>query len=201
MSQSNLYGHVLTAVDVETTGIEPGYHEIVQVACVPLDAQLEPSKKHRHLYLPGIAPYYPERQSQDAKSKTRLNAKKLAEECISQERAAELMEEWFISLNLPSGKRLIPLAHNWGFERTMMLQWLGSDCFHAIWDGRARDTQEAAAFINDMHWWQGHGNPFPEINLVQLCKRLGVHLDNAHNALADCLATAKVYKALLSLFG
>jgi DNA polymerase III epsilon subunit-like protein len=182
MSQSNLYGHVLTAVDVETTGTEPGYHEIIQVAAVPLDEHLNPSKKHRPLYLPGIAPYHPERQGHDAKAKTHLDAKKLAEECISQERAAELMDEWFLSLELPSGKRLVPLAHNWGFERTMMLHWLGPECFHTIWDGRARDSQQASAFINDMHWWQGHNDPFPEINLVQVCKRLGIPRSLASNA-------------------
>jgi DNA polymerase III epsilon subunit-like protein len=201
MSQSNLFGHILTAVDVETTGTEPGWHEIVQVACVPLDQNLNPSKEHRYFYLDGIAPEYPERQSMDAKGKTKLDAHKLAEECISQTRAADLMDEWFMSLNLPSGKRLVPLAHNWGFERTMMLDWLGPDTFHTIWDGRARDTMMSGAFINDMHFWQGMADPFHDIGLLSMCKRLGVPLENAHNALADTLATAKVYKALLSLFG
>lgn len=199
-AQSNLFGHVLTAIDVETTGTHPGWHEIIQVAAVPLDAQLQPSKRYRHFYLEGIAPYHPERQEQDAKMKTHLDAKRMAEECITQERAAELMDEWFVSLELPSGKRLVPLAHNFGFERTMMLEWLGPEAFHTMWDGRSRDTQVVAAFINDMHWWQGLSDPFPEISLTQLCKRMGVPLDNAHNALADAIATAKVYKALLSLF-
>lgn len=199
--QSNLYGHVLTAVDVETTGTEPGYHEIIQVACVPLDQNYEPSKKYRPFYLDGIAPKHPDRQSFDAKSKTHLDAKKLAEECVSQERAADLMDEWFFNLALPSGKRLVPLAHNWGFERTMMIDWLGVDTFGAIWDGRARDSMQAVAFINDMHYWQGLSDPFTEMSLPYVCKRMNIPLDNAHNALADAIATAKVYKSLLALFG
>ena len=199
-THSNLFGHVLCAVDIETTGTEPGYHEVIQVACVPLDQHYEPSKKYRHFYLDGIAPKYPDRQSMDAKTKTRLDAKKLAEECVSQERAADLMEEWFVSLALPSGKRLVPLAHNAGFERTMMLDWLGHDTYHAIWDGRARCSMQATAFINDMYYWQGLSDPFTELTLTYVCKRLGIPLENAHNALADTLATAKVYKALLSLF-
>jgi DNA polymerase III epsilon subunit-like protein len=201
MSQSNLYGHVLCAVDLETTGTEPGFHEVIQVAAVPLDQHLEPSKKYRPFYLDGIAPDHPERQSPDAKAKTKLDAKKLAEECVSQTRAADLMDEWFMSLALPADKRLVPLAHNWGFERSFMLPWLGPDTFHTIWDGRARDSMQGSALINDIHWWQGNKDPFTEISLTSVCKRLGIPLENAHNALADCLATAKVYKALLSLFG
>lgn len=199
--QSNLYGHVLCVVDVETTGTEPGWHEIIQIAAVPLDQNYEPAKKHRPFYLEGIAPNHPERQSPEAKRKHHLDAYKLAEECVSQVRAADLMDEWFMSLNLPSGKRLIPLAHNWAFERSMMIHWLGPETFNTIWDGRARDSMLAADFINDIHYWQGMRNPFHDVSLLSTCKKLGIELDNAHNALADCLATAKVYKALVSLFG
>jgi len=137
----------------------------------------------------------------DAKLKNHLDPYKLAEEYVSQSRAADLLEEWFLSLALPADKRLVPLAHNWPFERSMLQAWLGPDSFNTLWDGRARDTQCSVALINDIHSWQGNEVPFSSISLISCCNRLGIELDNAHNALADCIATAKVYRELIRLFG
>ena len=40
-----LNGHVLAGVDLETTGEIDGYHEIIQVAVLPLTAHLDPWDK------------------------------------------------------------------------------------------------------------------------------------------------------------
>jgi len=196
----NLYGNVLCAVDVETTGVVFGYNEVIQIACVPLDIHMKPSKEHRFFYL-NIAPTYPERQSMQAKMKHGLDAHKLAEECLSQEQAADMLDDWFTGLNLPSGKRLIPLAHNYAFERGMLSHWLGVDTFDAMWHIHPRDTFTFATSLNDVAAWQGRTVPFPQVGLTSMCRKLGIPLDNAHDALADCLATAELYRNLLSLFG
>jgi hypothetical protein len=46
----HLNGHLLAAIDLETTGTRPGYHEIIQIACVPLDSDIKP--------LAGATPFY-----------------------------------------------------------------------------------------------------------------------------------------------
>src|ERR1041384_2757555 len=35
-------GHRLAAIDFETTGVQPGYHEPVEIAIIPLDETLRP---------------------------------------------------------------------------------------------------------------------------------------------------------------
>ena len=35
-------GHQLCAIDTETTGLEAGYHEIVEIAIIPLDSEIKP---------------------------------------------------------------------------------------------------------------------------------------------------------------
>jgi len=195
----NLYGNVMAVVDVETTGTVFGYHEIIQIAILPLDQHLEQSKEHRFFYME-MAPKHPERQSVGAKSKHGMDAYKMSEECVSQEQAADLLDKWFLNLNLPVGKRLVPLAHNWAFERGFLTHWLGIDQFDSMWHMHPRDTMTLAASLNDVYVWQGMNPPFHALSLTGMCKRFGIPLENAHNALADCVATAELYKAIVRSF-
>jgi len=42
--------------------------------------------------------------------------------------------------------------------------------------------------------------PFPFVGLGAMCKKLGVTNTNPHDALADCIAEAGVYHAMLRMF-
>lgn len=188
-------GHVPCAVDLETTGTLSGYHEIIQIACVPLNQHFDPDPKRKFFYI-NIAPDYPDRINPQAIKKHGIKLEDL-EACISQEKAADLFEEWFNNLDLPMNKRLIPLAHNWGFERTFLIHWLGMDRFNALWQSTARDSMIFANSINDLYCWHGRKPPFDRVNLGHLCGKFDIKLDNAHDALADCIATAKLYGAMM----
>ena len=37
----------------------------------------------------------------------------------------DLLVEWWEKLDLPLGKTLVPLAHNWAFEAGFLRAWLG----------------------------------------------------------------------------
>lgn len=199
MSLINMKGNILCAVDVETTGVLAGYHEIVQIACVPLNQHFEPHPDMKFLNL-YMAPNCPERMEKEAVRKHKIDMKTLST-CISQSRGVELFEEWYRKLELPFGKRLVPLAHNWGFERAFLIHWLGLDGFNDYWHIHPRDTMTMAASINDLYVWHGRKHPFNYLGLPYLCNRFEINLDNAHNALADCLATAKLYAAFMRLIG
>ena len=191
----SMQGNIPCAVDVETTGRLEGYHEIIQIACVPLNQHFEPHESMRFFYL-NIAPDHPDRMSKEAERKHKLTPEFLSD-CVSQEKGIALFEEWHQNLNLPFRKRLVPLAHNWAFEKGFLTHWLGLDYLDEVWYIHPRDSFTAAAFINDLFCWHGRNPPFNKLALTALTKRFDVQLDNAHDALADCLATAKLYAEFL----
>jgi DNA polymerase III epsilon subunit-like protein len=197
---TNLWGNVICAVDVETTGTLAGWHEIIQIACIPLDQHFEPHPKYKHFYLPGIMPDFPGRMDPEAERKHGISVESL-EGCPSQEKASGLFVEWFERLELPFSKKLAPLAQNWAFEKSFLTHFLGQDGLNAHWHFHARDTMRVGAFINDLYVFNGRRHPFSRLGLGNLCSKFDIQLDDAHNALADCLATAKLYAEFLRFLG
>ena len=193
----NLNGDLMVAVDTETTGLIPGYHEIIQIAVVPLDSEFKQHEGLRPVYM-NMAPDHPERQTGAA------NVHGIAMETLlssaSQEEAADMFDEWFVKLELPYRKRLVPLAHNWAFERSFLLHWLGLKTYSELWSGHPRDTMIFGLTLNDLAAWHGKNCPFNKLSLKSMCSTMGVTLIDAHDALADCLATASLYREMIRLF-
>jgi len=190
-------GHLLTAVDVETTGTLAGWHEIIQIAAVPLDQHLDPLDNFFYI---NMQPEHPERISKEAERKHKIKLSDL-EGCVTQERGADLFEEWFKGLDLMFNKRLLPMAHNWGFERSFLIHWLGEESFNEMWQGTPSDTIAVARFINDLCIWHARKHPFGYLNLGGLCDQFDIPLEDAHDALADCIATAKLYRSFIQYLG
>ena len=70
----NLNGNLLAALDLETTGLIDGYHDIVQVAVVPLDGNLDPLDVSP--FYMNMKPDFPERADPEA---MRINGLDLGE--------------------------------------------------------------------------------------------------------------------------
>ena len=196
----NLNGDMMAAVDVETTGSIAGWHEIVQVAVLPLNSEIEPSTVHRPFYL-HLKPEHPERAQHKAMEVNGLDLEWLEANGIDRWRAADLFDEWFQALDLPFKKRLCPLAHNWAFERGFLLDWLGLETLDAIWHPHSRDSQRVATLFNDAAAYHGKKIPFGTVSQRSLCKKFGIVNANEHDALADCLACSKLYRALVRGLG
>lgn len=191
-----LSGNLLAAVDIETTGRQAGYHEIVQIAVQPLDAHINP--------LPGVLPFYtnikPEyirRIDPDSMRVHKLQLTDLLSSALNKMKVADLFDEWFQRLDLPYRKSLVPLAHNWAFEAGFLKDWLGLESFSQIFHPHPRDTMEFALSIADRAVFRGEKIPFPRFGIGSLCNHFGIPLLNHHDALADALAEAQLYKALM----
>jgi DNA polymerase III epsilon subunit-like protein len=192
----HMNGNLMAAIDFETTGGRAGYHEIIQVAVVPLDADLRPNQELRPFYH-NIAPKHPERAEKEASVVHGLDLADLMLNAPSSEKVADLLLDWFEGLDLPNLKRLVPLAHNWAFEAGFGKAWLGNKLFEHIFHWHARDGMAFALSLKDRAAFAGEEDPFSFVGLGALCKRFGIVNENPHDALCDAVAEAEVYRALL----
>jgi DNA polymerase III epsilon subunit-like protein len=53
------------------------------------------------------------------------------------------------------------------------------------------------AMLNDRAGLLGKEVPFPRLNLTAMAGQYGIENENAHDALADCVVTAKLYSAVM----
>lgn len=196
-------GHQLVAIDVETTGLIPWWHEIIQLCILPLDSNCEPRKDVPHLDL-WIAPEHPERVDPKAMSVNRLKLANIVNRGHDREKAKDLLTEWVDRLGLPytdwgNRKRLLPLGHGVSIDKFFIMHWFGHENYSTIFDGRDRDTMIAANYLNDRAGMHAEKIAYAKVNLTWLCKQLGVRLERAHNAVDDCVATAACYKKLIEM--
>lgn len=194
-SLPNLHGNPLAVVDIETTGRVGGFHEIIQIAILPLTLDLEIADVPPFYH--NIKPNYPERAEARAGAIHGLNLDDLELNAPSQECVLKYLLEWFSELPLGHRRRLTPVAHNWAFERSYLIHWLGPDLLNAIFHPHPRDTMIFALMINDRASLMGKEIPFHRVGLIDMCRKFGIELENAHDALADCVATAKLYSSLM----
>lgn len=197
-SPPHLNGHIYCALDVETTGDEPGYHEIIQAAIVPLNSKFEVMKEVPPMHL-FMRPNYPERAVHQALAVSGLSLDWLAQRGMSQEGGADYCYEWFRSLDLPHDRRIVGIAHGFPHDSSFLKAWLGQKLFDEIFHFHPRCSMALALSINDKCWLRGKPKMFEQVGLNYLCKRFGIENPNKHNAMSDAITDAEVYKRLLEI--
>ena len=191
-------GNLICALDWETTGRRPGYHEIIQVGIIPLNNDLKPSETIRPFYH-NIKPLHPERAQKQAMKVNGMSLDDLLRYAPEPGKIADLLREWFEKLDLPQYKQIMPMAHNWAFESAFAMSWLGEDEMGAIFHAHFRDSMGLAVAVNDLSACHGEKIPFPSVSLETLCNKLKVENLSPHDALSDSLAGAEVYRQLLQM--
>ena len=195
-SMMHLNGNLLCAVDVETTGLVVGYHDIWQVAILPLDSFIKPLRTILPFYM-DMKIRYPEHMDTKAIKLPRQDFARRQQCAIELFSCADLLDEWFDRLKLPIYKRIIPLAQNWPFDRSFLIEWLGILSFERIFNPVFRDTMVAAAFDSDLADFKSEPILFTQHNLPFISTRLGVKNLKPHDALQDAITTAECYRRML----
>lgn len=144
-------------------------------------------------------PLHPERADRRAGFIHGLNLEELVFHAPEPGKVADLLIEWWERLDLPFGKTLVPLAHNWAFEASFLKAWLGVDLVDKLFHPHARDAMLLALSMNDRAAFAGEKVPFNKVGLASLCRKFHVTNSNPHDALCDALAEAEVYRAMLHM--
>ncbi len=194
----HLNGNLLAAIDLETTGLQAGYHEPIQIAVVPLNSDIRPLESVRPFYMT-IKPSYPERQEKATGYVHNLPIEELVLHAPDPGRVQDMLVEWWERLELPVGKTLIPLAHNWAFECKFLQTWLGVELASTLFHGHARDAMLFALSLNDKAAFMGVPPPFAKVGLGSICNRFKINNPHPHDALYDALAEAECYRAMLTM--
>ena len=197
----HLNGDQICSIDTETTGLDADYHEIIQLAILPLNADLKPRKDVMPFYI-NMIPEHPERYSPEAAKVSKLTLETVTRTGFDQIKAIDLFEDWVGKLGLPhtpSGirKRIIPLGQNYSHDKAFIMKWLGVDLYNDIFHYHYRDTMIAAQYLNDRAAFHAEKVPYSKVSLAWLANQHHVELDRAHDALQDCRATAEVYRAMV----
>ncbi len=192
-------GMVLCAIDTETSGLTAGYHDLLEVAFVPLNAKLEPMKD----VLPFTCLLQPKNRYNDSCTEAAMKVNGIkAEEllhAVGPWRAADLFEKWVEGLCLAPGKKIAPLAHNWPFDREFIRDWLEKTTFDSLIWHRCRDTMPVIQYMNDRAEFEGRRPPFPQTGLQEVRAAMGIEQQVSHRALQDAMTTAKVYRRLMDV--
>lgn len=193
-------GHAICAIDCETTGLDPDHHEIIEIAFLPLDFNLQPRRDVPFFEIL-IRPDNVDNIDWDAFKISKQNFNDLLTRGLDKYDAADLFVDWWSKLKLAYNKRIMPLAHNWAFDMQFIKKWLGPKTFHYHIDGRYRDTMNACQFLNDISDKKAEQTPFPKVNLTYVAQTLKIPHTRAHTAMGDCLVTAEVYRELIGALG
>lgn len=198
-AMQHLNGNVMCALDVETTGLIPGYHEIFEIAMIVLDGNFKPNKAFHPLNLT-IQPRYPERidWSSPVMQGNKGRLKDAMAEGLTYDATLGIINRWFDGLNLLQ-KRLAPLTQNGFFDLPFVRELVRPLTFDDMFaTNESRDTMYLARSMNDLADVKGWPYVFEKVDLSYLCLCLNIPRDKygkTHTAWVDALLTADVYAA------
>lgn len=192
-------------IDSETTGVVPRYHDAIEIGSIVLDEYFDIDKRSNPFHIL-MWPSRPDnvdieaittQQTADGKKLTLKKWHEVLRHGLTPTKAGDLFVEWFEKLKLPPKGRLIPIAHNWPFDREFIKDWIGDKTFEYIFAHSYIDTFPLCKFIEGTKLSRGEKSPFGiSMRLGDLSRDMGYSPERSHNALDDCITTANFIKLL-----
>lgn len=206
-SMEHWNGDQCIVIDVETTGLDPKRHEIIEIAAIALDSNFVP----RRDVLPFdiyMKPNFPERIDKKAMQVNNICLMDVMKTGFDSFTAIDLFEKWVDKIGLTflmagERKKIRPLGHNYAFDKSFIEPWLGPETYKHIFSHLYKDTMIAAQFANDKAAMHAEPVPYSKNSLTWLCRAHRIERIRSHRALSDAKATAELYRLMAKqgLFG
>jgi len=185
------------AIDFETGGLDPHFHEPIGVAIIPLKDDFTPDPSCKP-FIRDIGVDHLDRLSPMA---LKVNGKTEAEVATFPPRKTVLAE--FFEWSAANGK-FAPLAQNWAFDRGFLQAFIDptyikQDILSKYVDYRARDLARVVMFAIDKAKMHGQPPPFKGTSLGKIAETLGIENPAPHTGEGDAITAALCYAKLLSL--
>lgn len=196
----HLNNNLLCAIDIETTGRNPNYHEIIQIAILPLDNWYKP-REDLPVFDQRICPQHMHRVDDEALQISKIQLQDICHTGLHPEKVYELFTYWFEKLKLGIHKKIVPLGYNVSaFDMPFIQQWMGADAYQTYFHGFARDAMTVANFLNDVSDIHNEQTPFTELKMRAVAKALDIEIIQgmSHDALYDAYISAEIYKKMLN---
>lgn len=169
----------LAFLDTETTGLEPGWDEVIEIATILTDMELNEIDRF-HAKTKFMKPI-----TAEAAKVNGFDAEVWKREAVS----FSTWQAW-IGAKVPYGHVAIPVGHNVGFDREMIdLRYYkahGKFCplsYHKIDTVALAMAMRVAGLLGDV----------PNVKLTTVTTALGIKHE-AHRAMGDCLAAMEIFK-------
>lgn len=189
--------HRITFFDLETGGMNPKRHPIIQIGAVTVNHDFSAFKQFERKII-----FDESRAEQQALAMNSYDRELWKREAVKPSEAAKAFAKFLSqAADVPkvskwSGKKYKVAqlaAHNAAFDRGFIFPWFKQlDIFFpAEW--HVIDTMQLAMTVNTLF-----GEKPKSLKLVDLCDHYGIELENAHDALGDVVATARLGRELLT---
>ena len=180
---------IVAAIGMETTGLDPKRHDVLELAVVPLGAGLEEDVSIEP-FRARIRAVRPENAEPEA---LRLHGLDPMEGEDANKAIVDLRMwayDWRIS-------KIVPLAHNVDFSMGFLLARF-PELRELFIPSAGRDTMRLAAAVNDICSKAGGQPPFASLAFRAVRKTVGLQGEQSHRAFDDAREAAFVYRALVA---
>ena len=175
------------SIDIETTGLQSGLHEIVELSVILHDENFKPVET----FTSKIKPMRPEIVEPEALIINNLSLSDL-KDCATPAQVRNAFFDWHE--NIIGNKKIIPLGHNYGSFDSQFLRYFFGHFYDEIFHYKCRDTHALAQGLKDC----GLLELTQSLSLKNLCEKFAIP-HKAHSSYGDAMGALILYRALVKL--